>query len=164
MGQPGVETADDKYARYDRDLERGREYEDFVYTLLGRHLGLVVVPYLSALFQDKVGENSAGIEIKFNDMFDETDNLWIELWRKSHPGQKEYKQSGIMRDDNGWLFITGTRKLVFIFTRVMLRGLRGKYTEIENKTKTSKGFLLSHADANKYAAFVIVPRHDDPAP
>ena len=158
MGQSSV-RADDRYARYGRDLQRGLEYEDYVYTLMVRHLGLVTVPYVSALWQNKIGENSAGIEIKFNDKFDQTGNLYIETYRKSHPDQTDYKRSGILREDNGWLFITGTRKKVFMFTRRMLAGLRDRYSE--TVTATSKGFLLPEADAMKYAAYVIVPKYDD---
>lgn len=156
MGEP---DAVDKYARYSRDLKRGLPYEDFVYTLLQRQLGITVVSYHSSEWQNKIGENSGGIEIKFNEKYDETGNLWIETHRKSHPEQPEYKLSGILRPDNGWLFVTGTYAIVYVFSRRMLQGVRSQYKE--KVISTSKGFLLPKRDAEKYAAKVLFP--DDTA-
>ena len=144
-----------KYDRYDRDLERGLEYEDFVYQMLQKECGITTVRYASAKWQNEVGENAGGIEIKLNEQFAKTGNLWIETARKLYPEQQEYKASGICRPDNGWLFVTGTYEIIFIFSRRMLRGLMGRHTIIENNTKTSRGFLLSSKDAHAYAAHII---------
>lgn len=157
MGKPDGRV--DRYARYNRDLKRGLPYEDFVYDLLQRRLGITVVAYRSPEWQDKVGENSGGVEIKFNEKYDQTERLWIETHRKSHEEQEDYKESGILRVDNGWLFVTGTYHVVYVFSRRMLQLIRPKYDE--EVIATSKGFLLPKVDAEKYAARVLFPHDDD---
>ena len=137
-------------------------YEDFVYSLLQRRCGLTVVNYRSAEWQGRVGENSGGIEIKFNKKYDETGNLWIEFYRKSTSSQADYTGSSLVKYQTCWLFVTGTYKTVFVFTKSRLEDERQKRnTLIENKSKTSQGFLLPGEDAERLAELVIYPTDAD---
>lgn len=49
--------------------------------------GIVFVQYASKRYQYERGENSAGIEIEFDDRLDQTANLYIEIAEKSDPGK-----------------------------------------------------------------------------
>lgn len=51
---------------YKKQLERGIQYQDFVYEILARN-GIMTVAYGSRLWQLRHGENKARIEIKFDD-------------------------------------------------------------------------------------------------
>ncbi len=157
MGKSGTE-----FDRYNRDLGRGTQYEDFASWALLYYAGMVFVPYRSKEWQNVVGENSGGVEIKFQDRMKDTGNLWIETYRKSHPGQADYRPSGILRNDNGRFMATGDYERIFLFSRVELRLLSPRYSEIENSTLTSRGFLMPISpDALKYAADVIVIKSED---
>jgi len=89
--------------------------------------------------------------------FEATGNLWIGVKEKSNPENKRYVDSGIHRKDNTWLFIIGNYNEIFVFTKKLLMLLykSGRYKVIQNTTKTSEGFLLNRADAEKYAAKII---------
>ena len=54
-------------------------------------------------------------EIKRDGKFRETGNLYIETAEKSHPDKYEFIPSGIMRQDNSWLFVIGDEKTIYIF-------------------------------------------------
>ncbi|RXG67069.1 hypothetical protein ES695_00020, partial [Candidatus Atribacteria bacterium 1244-E10-H5-B2] len=136
---------------YDKKLKQGQEYQDFVINKL-YELGIPVVTYTSKEYQFTEGENKAGIEIKLDDRFKETGNLYIEIKEKSHPDNEDYVTSGIYRNDNSWLWAIGNREYIYIFGKKVLKLLHAskRYQEVENKTKTSKGYLLPKKDAKEY--------------
>lgn len=139
---------------YKEHLEKGIEFQDFVNSLLF-DIGIVVVQYQSRRFQFERGENSGGIEIKFDDRFDETGNLYIETAEKSHPLRPHYIPSGIYRMDNGWLYAIGNYRVVYLFVTRHLRWLHERNGLTEIQTPTSRGFLLPEIMARKYAARVL---------
>lgn len=149
-------TSNEYKEYYRKQLAAGVEFQDHVCEVL-YGIGLPIVGYQSKKNQYKVGENITGIEIKFDDIYARTRNLWIEVAEKSNPENKKYVPSGIYRDDNSWLYVIGNYAEMFIFSHTMLRGVRGKYDERENDTKTSCGFLMPRNDAISYAAKVIPP-------
>jgi hypothetical protein len=146
---------------YAEKLEKGLEFEDFVSSLFFE-MGIAFVRYSSRRYQFEHGENSAGIEIKFDDRLKETGNLYIEVAEKSHPGNAHFIASGIYRMDNGWLYAIGNYKVVYVFLTRHLRWMyeRGQLTKKE--TSTSQGFLLPERLARKYAARVLKPPSDVP--
>jgi len=91
-----------------------------------------------------------GAEIKRDGRFRETGNLYIEVAEKSHPDRSAFTDSGIMRRDNSWLFVTGDEKTIYIFSTKYLKMLvhTRKYKHVEGTT--SKGYLMPMADAEKY--------------
>ena len=145
------------YANYYSDqLTDAKEFQDFVAEKLYA-IGLPLFNYTSKKYQVEYGENKLGVEIKFDKKFQETGNLWIELAEKSNPDKISYIGSGIHRNDNTWLYLIGNYEVIFIFAKTLLFQLAktGRYKVLENRTKTSKGFLLPKKDAIKYAAKVL---------
>lgn len=126
---------------YAKKLEIGLEFQDIVTKALYQR-GIVVIGYASRKFQNSDGENMLGAEIKRDDNFRKTGNLYIETSEKSHPDKQEFIPSGIFREDNSWLFVIGDEKTIYIFSTKWLRKLIDKYPEKTNATQTSKGRLL----------------------
>jgi hypothetical protein len=148
------------YSSYYKDrLEKGIEFQDHVNSLL-YDLGIVVVQYQSRRFQFERGENSGGIEIKFDDKLERTGNLYIESAEKSHPGNAYYVPSGIYRLDNSWLYAIGNYKTVYLFVTRHLRWLHERQRFAEIQTPTSRGFLLPEIVAKKYAARILSQESD----
>ena len=153
------------YAAYRQEqFALGLLYQDFIADLLLCRLGFPVVQYASQTYQQTFGESRSGVEIKFQGRLAETGNLWIEVGEKAHPRPGDYAPSGITARpyDNAWLWVTGDFEHVYGLAVSTLRLLKPRYTLIKNKTETSIGFLLSSADAQKYAAFVLAPTSPPP--
>ena len=148
---------------YAAKLEGALVFQDFVVDAAWSLLGLAIVQYGSRAYQQAVGESRTGVEIKFDEKYSSTGNLWIECGEKAAPRPGDYAQSGIYRNDNTWLYVIGNYDTIFIFAKTLLRGLSesGRYTKRENNTKTSVGFLLKDDDARKYAAAVLQPNASD---
>jgi len=141
-------------------IESGKVYQDFVVDACWNLLGLAIVQYSSVVYQRHVGESKTGAEIKHDETFARSGNLWIEIEEKARPRPGPYASAGIYRNDNTWLYIIGNYDHVFIFQKTLLQILHrsGKCRVIENNTQTSRGFLLTEADAIKWAAAVLHPR------
>lgn len=142
---------------YKTQLERGLIYQDFVYEILHKH-GISTVAYGSKVFQQRVGENKAQIEIKFDDKYATTGNLWIEASEKSDPRNADYVTSGIYRDCVE--YVIGDYDTIFRFATQILRltARSGKYRLIENGLKSSRGYLLPSKDAHRIATQVYRPQ------
>jgi len=152
------------YAQYYKSkLESGLLFQDFVVDVCWQRVGLAIVQFASKAYQQVVGESRTGAEIKNDQQYAKTSNLWIELGEKARPRSGDYAPSGINREDNAWLYIIGNYDIFFIFSKQLLKllGASGKYTKRENGTKTSVGFLLPHEAAMKYAALVVYPMATD---
>lgn len=136
---------------YKDKLQIGLEFQDVITKALYQR-GIVVIGYSSRRFQNDEGENMLGAEIKRDDMFRTTGNLYLEAEEKTHPDNSRYIASGIFRKDNSWLFVIGDEKTVYIFSTKYLRILARQkgWPFIENKTKTSRGYLMPLGDAEKY--------------
>jgi hypothetical protein len=145
---------------YKKQLEVGLVFQDFVYEILARH-GLMTVGYGSKLFQHRLGENKAGIEIKFDDKLATTGNMWIEVEEKSSPSRPAYVPSGIQR--NSVEYLIGNYDELYRFATTLLRRMwqSGRYQVIENKLKTSRGFLLPRVDAERFATQILRPNCGD---
>jgi len=132
---------------YVKKLEEGLEFQDVATTALYQR-GIVVVAYSSRRWQDKLGENMLGAEIKRDGKFMQTGNLYIETAEKSHPDNPAYVPSGIMRSDNSWLYVIGDEKTLYVFSVKYLRKLAGRFKSIV--TPTSRAFLMPIPDADNY--------------
>lgn len=144
-----------KSSYYQINLEEGREYQDFVLDKF-LNIGMAIVGYSSYKYQKEKGETSAGIEIKYDKKFKDTKNLYIEYGEKD-PKAKEYVRSGILREDNTWLYAIGDYKTIFIFSKRLLKVLlKSEITKNKHvSTMTSQGYLLREDIAFKYADKVI---------
>lgn len=132
---------------YSDKLEEGLQFQDFCTRQLYQR-GLVVVGYASRKYQNEEGENMLGAEIKRDGNFRKTGNLYLEVAEKSHPDKPAYTSSGIMRQDNSWLFVIGDEGCLWIFGTLWLRKLKDKYRQV--KSPTSIGHLMPIDDADKY--------------
>ena len=142
---------------YKEKLEEGISYQDFVYVELYK-IGLPVINYSSKEFQHKKGENLAGIEIKFDQKFRDTHNLYIETAEKTNANNTMWVSSGIYRNDNSWLYIIGDYKTIYIFSKKQLKDIKENYHQSDTNP-TSKGYLLPIRDAERdWAIKIIYPK------
>ena len=132
---------------YADQLEVGLQFQDFVTGQLYQR-GIVVVGYSSRRYQNERGENLLGAEIKRDDNFRKTGNVYLEVAEKAHPDRQQYTESGFMRADNSWLFVIGDEKTIWIFSTKYLRLLKDRYRKVQ--TPTSIGHLMPIDDADKY--------------
>lgn len=148
----------DKY--YKAKLEAALLYQDFVIDVSMQAIGLAIVQYASRAYQQGVGESRTGVEIKHDDKFRTTGNLWIETAEKAKPRPGDYASSGIYRNDNAWLYVIGDYDTIFYFSKRFLQQLHAseRYQVRENHTKTSLGFCLPEIDAHRYAVMVLKPK------
>jgi len=142
---------------YEQKLRQGLYYQDFVVEKL-YEIGIPIISYSSKEYQQVVGENKAGLEIKNDSLWKKTGNLYIEISEKTRKENELYVPSGIYRDDNTWLYLIGDNSRIFIFSKRQLRYIHktNKFKEIENNTKTSLGFLLPVDKAEKFYAVYII--------
>jgi hypothetical protein len=153
-----------KYPEYpDADrpnvFEEALRFQDFVVDLLLSEIGLVISNYSSRYYQYNKGESRQGVEIKMDLRILETGNVSIEVAEKSRADKECWTPSGIMRDDNTWLYLQGNYEIIFIFGKHFLRQLyeaRHKDKTWEPK-HTIRTFLLPIKEAEKYALKVIRP-------
>ncbi len=147
---------------YAEKLEAGLEFQDFVMRRL-HALGIVLQTIGSKSGQLK-GENLLGLEIKFDRKRKETGNLYIETHEKSNAENRFWICSGILRDDNSWLYGIGDRECFWIFGK---KHLRTVYQRLESNkltidgvrvvsNPTSKGFLIPSVLAGDWAQKTVL--------
>jgi hypothetical protein len=140
-----VQAYDNGY--YKNKLEEGLVFQDVVTRILYQR-GIVIVGYASRRFQNSHGENMLGAEIKRDGKFRKTKNLYLEIAEKSHPNNAFWVNSGIKRNDNGWLYVIGDEKTIWIFVTKLLRDKRTEWERVN--TPTSVGYLMPLAAADEY--------------
>jgi hypothetical protein len=141
---------------YKKMLEKGLEFQDFVTDILIKEIGISLSSYNSIKYQNTKGENKQGFEIKFDDKYKETGNIYIEIAEKSHPDNLSYVWSGIFRNDNTWLYLIGNYSEIFIFSKQHLKLMYKSNKLKEVTTATSKGFLIDRLTAEKYCIKKLV--------
>ena len=144
---------------YRSRLSIGQKFQDFCAVQIMNNLHIPLVNLQSKEFQFEIGENLQGFEIKYDQKFGNTHNLYIETEHRVYP-EEEYYKGGILRNDNSWLYCIGNYDVIYIFSKKSLVHLyqSGCYPVIENNLMTSKGFLLPKHDADKYAAIKIATK------
>ena len=148
---------------YKECFERGDKYEDFVYPIFCKEWGVDLIPCKTPDEQINIGENSFGVEIKFDERSTTSPNLFIEHEERCEDGDgfTEWTKSGIYRADNSWLYLIGNYDIFYIFLKKRLKDLHSsnKYYEARGKTvdgnETSMGFLLPKIDAKTLALDII---------
>lgn len=141
---------------YKEMLQKGLEYQDFITDVLIKEIGISLSSYNSQKYQFTRGENKQGFEIKFDDKYKTTNNLYIETEEKTNELNQNFVSSGIFRNDNTWLWVIGNYNEVFIFSKkhLKLMFVTNKFKIVE--TKTSKGFLVGKKDADNYCIKKII--------
>ena len=143
-------------------FEEGLEFQDFVADLLLAELGIALTSYSSARYQWLRGENRQGIEIKLDKRIPETGNVSIEVAEKSRADVANWTPSGIMREDNAWLYVQGCPAIVLVFGKATLRLVyekryRGRTWQPKPTIRT---FLLPLVEAERLALKVFRPASD----
>lgn len=156
---------------YKNKLQEGNNYEKFIGKIM-RRIGMPIIPIVTKVGQNYLGENLNGYEIKYDGRMKTTGNVYIETAEKKS-WNKLWVDSGIYRQDNSWLYIIGNTEVIFFFTKVQLQLMckevvqyqhsdeelfTKKYSRVE--TPTSKGFLVPMQDAIQRAARVIFLKAD----
>lgn len=141
---------------YKDKLESALQYQDFIADKLRKADPCIIIgAYSSRKYQYEHGESMSGIEIKYDMKKKDTGNLYIEVAEKSNPNISEYSPSGIMRDDNTWLYLIGDYEEAFLFSKHQLQSIyadkeRYKIRGIkERQTPTSIGFTYPVENAMK---------------
>lgn len=153
-----------RYEAYRKNkIESGLLYQDFVVDVMAHTVGLVIQQYASRTYQWTVGESRTGVEIKHDEQYRTTGNLWIETAEKARPRAGDYVPAGIYRNDNAWLYVIGDYDTIFCFSKQLLKALAssGRYPIRENKTRTSQGYLLPSDHNERYAALLVRPNAHD---
>lgn len=97
-------------------------YQDFITDQLRKATPCIIIQnYSSKEYQYRHGESATGIEIKYDSLFHQTGNLYIEIAEKSDSGLQNFTPSGVMRDDNTWLYLIGDYQQAFLFGKGQLR-------------------------------------------
>lgn len=121
-------------------FEKGLRYQEFVCKMLG------LVDYKKEQEQYDFGETLFGVEIKFDDIMQNTGNLWIETAEKRNSNNDNWIDSGIKRQDNSWLYLIGNYKKAFCFLKNALIEYQAWHNKelpiVKNNSLTSQGFLL----------------------
>ncbi len=149
---------------YKAKLESGMRYQDFVVDA-AYQAGFVIVQYGSKAYQMSVGESRTGVEIKNDEKFASTGNLWVETAEKATQRDGPYVPAGIYSSGDWWLYVMGDYDTIFFFPRNMLQRLdkaqknnHDLYRHLDNNTGTSQGFLFPEKDAHVYAALILTPK------
>jgi hypothetical protein len=140
------------HAKYVENLERSKEFEDFVFDTMLHERRLVVGGYKSRHYQTLYGESATGVEVKFDGLFRKTGNLFIEIAETYHESV-EMKPAGIYHASDPWLMVFGDYAALWAIATSTLRSEHAARRHRQTQTGTSAGFLLPLADANRLAAF-----------
>ena len=136
------------------------EFQDFVCTLLARQ-HIVLQNLASKKYQYEVGENLQGFEIKLDQTCSRSLRLSIEVAEKADGTSQKWAESGILRDDNTWLYIQGNYQVIFVFAKNHLRRYLGQKAPPivewgkDPSKPTVKRFFLPFVVARVMAAKVI---------
>jgi len=141
---------------YKEMMQKGFEFQDFIADKLIESIGISLTSYSSKLYQEKKGENRQGFELKFDDRYKTTGNIYIETAEKSNENNPNFVLSGIYRSDNTWLYLIGNYEELFIFSKkhLILIHKSNKYKNVE--TKTSQGFLIPKDVCEKYCVNKLI--------
>lgn len=137
---------------YTKKLQEGLEYQDFVAVEFSK-IGIAITSFSSKKYQYKKGENLQGYEIKNDQKFRQTGNLWIEVEERLDPNGV-YCPSGIFRSDNTIFYFMGDYQGGYLMQKNVLKAIAEKREIVENKRKSSKGFLLQCREAEKLFNYV----------
>jgi len=143
---------------YSDKFEEGLAYQDFVIDELYK-IGFPLVTYASRKYQYTKGESKC-VEIKLDNNWRRTGNLYFETAEKTKAENENFIVSGILRDEQTWLYIIGDYTKIFILSKKQLALLHdiGHYRKVE--IATSQGILIPVTEIEtKYAIKIIETAH-----
>jgi hypothetical protein len=139
------------HANYKSNLAEAQEFERFASDAMAHSCCFLPVVYQSKHFQAMYGESLTGTEFKYDKIFRESGNLFIETAESCHESFTN-KPAGIYHEIFPWLYVIGDFSTFWIFaTRCLQRQHElGNYRHVD--TATSEGFLLPVRVADEVAA------------
>ena len=143
---------------YQKLLKESQEFVNYWLGIIQRKMCLKLTPVDSENLQKEIlCDTQEGFEFKYDRKFKETGNLWIEIEEKRNPAQEKYVPSGILREDNGWIYCIGNYDKLFFFPKQELVNMynSGEARIIENNEKTSRGFLIDTLTAKTTCAIEL---------
>ena len=135
---------------YQKLLKESQEFVNYWLGIIQRRMCLKLTPVDSENLQKAVlCDTQEGFEFKYDRKFKETGNFWIEIEEKRDPSQEKYVLSGILREDNAWMYCIGNYDELFFLPKRTLISLynSGKVKTMDNNEKTSRGFLINKLTA-----------------
>ena len=132
---------------YKQMLKEGTAYQERISKLLGFR------NYSTMQEQFRVGENALGMEIKYDKNIARKGNLYFEVMEKSNANNPDYIPSGILRNDNSWLYMVGNDEVAYVFTKRDMFSIIDGERLVEAGTKTSLGYLIPIEKAEKWKVF-----------
>ena len=124
---------------YEDRLAEGQKFEEYIKKVFFERFA-INLDFTGKDNQNLIGETLQGIEVKFDNRFKETRNIYIEVAEKTNPANDEYIKSGIYREDNTWLYVIGDYDTLYMFSKKHLKLLKDKCQSVI--TPTSMGFLV----------------------
>ena len=148
-------------------LAAGKEFEETAskfLTSLGWPIGL----HFSAKGQWEMGESAAHVEIKNDNKFPETGNLFIETReRRDSSGLSQWRNAGIYDASDPWFFLIGNPSVLWLLSVRWLRLMHQteKYRKIT--LETAEGFVIPVTVANhiciiKWEAWGVIHQPTQP--
>lgn len=133
-------------------LKKGTPFQIFVNDIIiNKFMDIQSELFIVAEEQYK-GETTAGIEIKNDDVYINTGNIYIEIKEKSKSTNYYWVSSGILKNDNSTFIAIGNYHEIFILNKYRLKNLYIHYSGNSYKTEwyelkyreipTSKGFTF----------------------
>ena len=141
----------------EQKFKRGITFESYLSDWFQKEKGISLSTY-HAEKEQQIGENRQGIEIKNDQLYKETGNLFISV-KREYPG---YNGSltidwGAFKKDNTWLYVIGDKSKHWVFLR---KTLQRYYTIKQPELKRSIikngfefGFLLPCNEADKIGEY-----------
>ena len=135
----------------------GEDFQRFVEEKLFEKLALKIDCFKDGKNQRLKGENPQGFEIKYDSrctgdstysQCTATNRLAIELYRQV--SDSHWIKSGILRDDNTWIYIVGNYQGFWMFGKRDLVRLFKKNNYEVTDYKTLRRFFISIEEANEY--------------
>jgi hypothetical protein len=151
--------------QYAEKFKAGTEYQDYSQLELYK-AGIPIGVLTSKKYQRKYGESIAGMEVKLDRKLEETGNLYFETHEKSDEKNLNFVESGILRNDNTWIYCIGNYKIMYLIPKRSLQRLyeqqHGRELDkrlecyVEHKIPTSMGFTLSADWVEKHMAAKVL--------
>jgi len=137
---------------YRQKLFEGKAYEIWVVQQLKKKRNLHLEIIDDKVGQYTIGETKQGYEIKYDNIYKESGNLYIEIAEKTDPKNEKYIASGIFRQDNTHTWIIGNFQEAYMFDKKELIDIYNNKEYFGNIiiTKTSHGILLNKPLIDKY--------------
>jgi len=152
-------------SEYEEKLKAGQEYQDYSQIELYK-AGIPIGILTSEKYQRECGESIAGIEVKLDRKLEKTGNVYFETHEKSNANNKYFVESGILRNDNTWIYCIGNYDVMYLIPKLSLRRLyemqHNREPEkrldcyVEREIPTSKGFTLNADWVEKHIAAKVL--------